>query len=426
MPNAQSTTETIEKTVSAVAAYDYGQSSAALRALEKLVRESHGGADARAAIERELAKLLTSAGTLAGKQFACRMLAQIGGELSVPALAALLEDEKTAEMACYALFGNRSEAAGKALRDALDTARGTTLVAVVMCLAERRDRRSAGALDRLARDADALVAAAAIAALGKIATNEAARALAALSASGDQAHRLEALHASLQCAQEMALRGQLAQARAIYERLAAAGTPQHIRRGASLGLKQLAADNAGRIFDGTTFSGWEGNLKWFRIEDGAIVGGSLTKSIPNNEFLCTQKEYGDFELRLKVKLLGTGANAGIQIRSARIPDHHEVIGYQADMGAGWWGCLYDESRRRRVLARPDKKELAKVLKVEDWNDYVIRCSGKRVQLWINGYQTVDYTETDTGIADRGIIGVQIHSGKPSEAWYKDITIRELR
>ncbi|MDP6506370.1 MAG: DUF1080 domain-containing protein, partial [Planctomycetota bacterium] len=70
-----------------------------------------------------------------------------------------------------------------------------------------------------------------------------------------------------------------------------------------------------RIFDGKTFEGWEGNLKWFRIEDEAIVGGHMTGPIPRNEFLCTEQEYSDFDLRLKVRLKGRGANSGIQIRT---------------------------------------------------------------------------------------------------------------
>jgi hypothetical protein len=180
------------------------------------------------------------------------------------------------------------------------------------------------------------------------------------------------------------------------------------------------------IFDGKTFEGWEGNLKAFRIEDGAVVGGSLKERVPRNEFLCTKKEYGDFELKLKFKLLGKGANAGIQIRTKRIPNHHEVVGYQADMGGKYWGCLYDESRRRKILAKPDLKKLMEVLKKDDWNEYVIRCTGKRVQLWINGFQTVDYTEPDEKIEQRGIIGLQIHGGGPSEAWYRDISIKEVR
>ena len=121
----------------------------------------------------------------------------------------------------------------------------------------------------------------------------------------------------------------------------------------------------------------------------------------------------------------SSANAGIQIRSRRIPDHHEMIGYQADMGQHYWGALYDESRRRKVLASADRAELDKILKLGDWNDYVIRCKGKRIQLWINGYRTVGYTEDDHSIEQTGVIGLQIHGGKASEAWYKDIRIREL-
>jgi hypothetical protein len=179
------------------------------------------------------------------------------------------------------------------------------------------------------------------------------------------------------------------------------------------------------LFDGKTFTGWEGDLKSFRIEDGAIVGGTLEARIPRNEFLCTEKTYGDFELRLRVKLLGAGANAGIQFRTKRIPNNHEVIGYQADMGEGWWGSLYDESRRQRLLATADKALIAKILKTADWNDYVIRAQGDRIQLFINGQQTVDYTETDAQIDRTGVIAVQIHGGPPSEAWYRDITIVDL-
>lgn len=180
------------------------------------------------------------------------------------------------------------------------------------------------------------------------------------------------------------------------------------------------------IFDGKTFEGWEGDLKIFRIEDGAVVGGTLKEKIARNEFLCTKKSYSDFELRLKVKLLGgDGANAGIQFRTKRIPNHHEVSGFQADMGQGWWGALYDESRRNKMLAKPDPAKVKEALKVNEWNEYVIRAVGNRIQLWLNGVLTVDYTEEDPKIETTGIIGLQIHGGPPSEAWYKNITIIDL-
>ncbi len=179
------------------------------------------------------------------------------------------------------------------------------------------------------------------------------------------------------------------------------------------------------LFDGKTFAGWEGSQEVFRIEDGAIVGGTLTANVAHNEFLCTLASYDDFELRLQFRLLGENANAGVQIRSQRVPDHYEVSGYQADMGQQYWGCLYDESRRNRVLACPEPAKIAEVVRAGEWNDYIIRCEGKRIQLWVNGFQTVDYTEPDDAIPQTGIIGLQIHGGPPSEAWYRNIRIKSL-
>jgi hypothetical protein len=180
------------------------------------------------------------------------------------------------------------------------------------------------------------------------------------------------------------------------------------------------------LFDGKSFAGWEGNLDMFRIEDGAIVAGTLDKKIPRNEFLSTRQEFADFELRLQFKLVGgDGANAGVQIRSRRIPDHHEMIGYQADLGNGWWGCLYDESRRRKILAGPPAEKRNDPIRKDGWNDYRIRCQGKRIQLWINGVATVDYTEEDPDIEQSGLIALQVHSGAPMEAWYRNIRIIKL-
>ncbi len=182
-----------------------------------------------------------------------------------------------------------------------------------------------------------------------------------------------------------------------------------------------------RLFDGKTFKGWEGNLKFFRIEEGAVVAGNLKTKIPRNEFLCTKRKYGNFVLKLEVKLVGgPRANAGIQIRTKRLPNHHEVSGYQADMGQGWWGSLYDESRRRTMLAKADPAVIKKVLKPKGWNQYEIRCEGPRIRLFLNGVLTVDYVEKDAKIPLEGIIGLQIHSGPPTEAWYRNIWIRELK
>jgi len=186
------------------------------------------------------------------------------------------------------------------------------------------------------------------------------------------------------------------------------------------------------IADGKTFDGWEGDTtKTWRIEDGAFVGGSLNEKVPHNEFLTTKKSYANFELRLKFKLIGTEGfiNGGVQFRSVRVPkdapNPWEMFGYQADEGDGYYGSLYDESRRKKTLVAPDKELIDKTLKRDDWNEYRIRCEGRHIQLWINGVQTVDYTEEDESIGQTGLIGLQIHGGGKAEAWYKDIVIDEL-
>ena len=182
------------------------------------------------------------------------------------------------------------------------------------------------------------------------------------------------------------------------------------------------------LFDGKSFAGWEGdtNRTW-RVENGALVGGNLKETVPHNDFLCATREFKNFDLRLKVKLQGTGfVNGGIQLRSQQAKEPaFEMIGYQADMGEGYWASLYDESRRRKTLAFTHATILKRIVKTNDWNDYVIRCEGARIRLWLNGILTVDYTETEKEIPMSGLIGLQVHGGGKSEASYKDITIEEL-
>ncbi len=176
------------------------------------------------------------------------------------------------------------------------------------------------------------------------------------------------------------------------------------------------------LFDGKTFTGWEGDTaKTWRIENGEIVAGRPDVKQPRNEFLCTTRDYADFDLRLEYRR-GEN-NGGIQFRSERVPNHHEVSGYQADFAPGIDGCLYDESRRNRFLAvfgvadvdlaseagrpgalikraRDSKAENAKKLGIGEWNRYRIRAEGPRIRLWINDVLTVDYTEKEAGISSR--------------------------
>ena len=191
-----------------------------------------------------------------------------------------------------------------------------------------------------------------------------------------------------------------------------------------------AADAAAAIslFDGRSFTGWNGDTdRIWRIEDGAIVAGDPAWAIPRNEFLATDREFGDFELRYEYRIDATDKpNAGVQFRSRRIPDHHEVIGYQADIGPGITGALYDESRRRKFLVLPAQEIQTRALAAsrDRWNTCVVRCAGPRIRIAVNGIETVDYTEPDAAVERRGMIALQIHGGMIGTIRYRSVTVTE--
>ena len=93
------------------------------------------------------------------------------------------------------------------------------------------------------------------------------------------------------------------------------------------------------LFDGKTLTGWEGDAKVWRVENGEIVGGSLQGN-PRNEFLATKRSFYNFRLTLEYKLIGIEGfvNAGVQFRSLRATNPpKENIGYQAEIAAGQTG-----------------------------------------------------------------------------------------
>jgi len=189
------------------------------------------------------------------------------------------------------------------------------------------------------------------------------------------------------------------------------------------------------LFDGKTLVGWEGDPKVWRVEDGVIVGGSLQGN-PRNEFLTTKRSFYNFRLTLEYKLVGTEGfvNGGVQFRSLRAASPpNEMIGYQADIGHGHTGSLYDESRRKKFLARAGSgvgaygvkadTEIAELEKKGEWNNYEVRAEGPRITIFLNGKATMDYTETDPSIDDAyGLIGLQIHGNCKAEIRFRNITI----
>jgi prenyltransferase beta subunit/predicted esterase len=175
------------------------------------------------------------------------------------------------------------------------------------------------------------------------------------------------------------------------------------------------------LVNGKGLPGWEGDMQLWSNKDGVLVGHS--PGLDHNEFLSTTRSYGDFVLSLYFRMIDGKGNSGVQFRSVRVP-HHEMSGYQADIGEGYWGCLYDESRRNKVLV-PARDEALKALNKTDWNHYVVRAAGDKIVLAINGKRSVEYLEPDAAIARSGLLAVQIHAGGPMEVQYKDVMIQPL-
>jgi putative membrane-bound dehydrogenase-like protein len=172
-------------------------------------------------------------------------------------------------------------------------------------------------------------------------------------------------------------------------------------------------ENAKDLFNGKDLSGWHGDPKLWSVENGEIVGKS--PGIKHNSFVRSEMLAGDFKLTVKVKLVPNKENSGIQFRSEAL-DGYEVKGYQADVGAGWWGKLYEENGRGVLSTKGGEAHV----KVDAWNTYAIEAKGSRIRAWINGQLCVDID--DPKGARRGIFALQIHAGGAMEVRFKELRL----
>ena len=200
------------------------------------------------------------------------------------------------------------------------------------------------------------------------------------------------------------------------------GHDRHVLAAAALGLASVV-ETVGftPLVNGKGLAGWEGDVRFWSVKDRVLYGRS--PGLDHNEFLSTTGSYGDYNLSLYFRVVDGKGNSGVQFRSIRIPNH-EMSGYQADLGDGYWGSLYDESRRNKVLVAASNEALAALNKT-DWNHYVIRAMGDKIELYINGKKSVDYREPDASVARSGLLAVQIHAGGPMEVQFKDAMIQPL-
>lgn len=226
----------LDTAFAALQAYDWGHDRAQLAVIDDAIVHSHGDPRARKAIETRLVAVLESDAKRAAKQFVCRKLSVIGSEDTVKALAAYLTDEELSHMARYALERMPYPSADKALRDALPKASGQVKVGIINSLGEKGDDQATELLTPLLKDSDPQVAAAAAAALGKIATPRAAIALTGYRKDAPAELRQIVTDACLDVAERLVAADQKEAAARIYEMLDAPSEPPRVRLAAFQGL----------------------------------------------------------------------------------------------------------------------------------------------------------------------------------------------
>ncbi|MFO0939152.1 MAG: PVC-type heme-binding CxxCH protein [Pirellulales bacterium] len=184
-------------------------------------------------------------------------------------------------------------------------------------------------------------------------------------------------------------------------------------RGKSQSPLLATAENAAQFFNGKSLEGWNGDKELWSVQDGEIVG--LSKGLKRNEFLVSDMLARDFKISMDVKLVKNEGNSGVQFRS-QAKDGGDVSGYQADIGAGWWGKLYEEHGRELLWKESGEAHL----KSGEWNRYEIEAVGSRVRTWLNGKLCVDLDDPDG--AREGIFALQLHSGGPTEIRFKNLQL----
>jgi hypothetical protein len=187
------------------------------------------------------------------------------------------------------------------------------------------------------------------------------------------------------------------------------------------------------LFDGKTLSGWEqkNGTATYRVEEGVIVG-KTSEGSPNS-FLCSTKEYGDFELKFEVKV-DDELNSGVQIRSASIPskDSGRVHGPQVEIATnGTAGFIYGEAlgtgwlSDEGPMSDPEKKA---AFKKGEWNKYRVLAQGQSIKTWINDVPVADLVDEKSNMP-KGFIGLQVHGiakgTGPYEVRWRNLELKDL-
>jgi 3-keto-disaccharide hydrolase len=175
------------------------------------------------------------------------------------------------------------------------------------------------------------------------------------------------------------------------------------------------------LFDGKSLDGWVGHQKHWSVVDGTIVGKN-TEAVPVSTYLLTKKNFSDFRLKAKVKLVQSEMHSGIAFWGRIAPEKNDPFTYAGHlvMFPSGWG-MYDLYGRNGLPVDPNPAK--KVGKQHDWNDLEILAQGNRVRVAVNGSQVIDWRDPEPNRIKEGPIGLQLHSNTvPQEVQFKDLTI----
>jgi hypothetical protein len=209
------------------------------------------------------------------------------------------------------------------------------------------------------------------------------------------------------------------------------------------------------LFNGKDLTGWDGDPRLWSVRDGVIHGETTPENVATgNTFLIWQGgDLGDFEVRLSFRC-NAANNSGIQYRSRHITDDSArnkwvVRGYQHEIRnentfPNVPGFIYDEGGKRGRICQVgeqatweadgkqvvgtliDADEFKGLMKIDDWNDVVIRAEGNHIRHWLNGRLILDFTDNEPNSAlSKGVLALQLHAGKPMWAEFRDIRLKRL-
>jgi hypothetical protein len=208
------------------------------------------------------------------------------------------------------------------------------------------------------------------------------------------------------------------------------------------------------LFNGKDLSGWDGDPRLWSVTGGVIRGETTPEKVAKgNTFLVLKdRPVADFDLRFSFRCNATN-NSGVMYRSKHIADGKDnkwvMQGYQHEIRnenklPNVSGFIYDEKGRRgRICLAGEKAEwvdgkkkvtgtlidaagFAKLFKLDEWNEVVIVAKGSNIKHYLNGTLILDFTDAPDLTLKSGLIGLQLHAGKPMWAEFKDLRVADLK